>query len=304
MKKEMGILFLLGILLISPLVLTQEQIKTQNEEQEKIYSGFDRFTDNVKMFFSYGDKKVMLASKIREKEVNSAIINTKNGDDEAAEENLKRARKRLQFIQEKVSKDIAEEVKTNVNQTIYRINKEENLSDDFIIYVLEEEKTQLVAELVVEIEGKEGQNLTREIVKDETTGEKKVEVIFGEEENIVKKDNATNEVENVVEGEDTGGEVEIVVSDEESKAEELEKRIGEIDEEIVKWVIKKGDNTVDESPKTKDNEDVAPKPNIVDDDVAPGPQGIVGDQGYTDDEGHTGDIPDDTSGASGEIDED
>ena len=34
-------MFLLGILLVSPLVLAQEQAQ--------IYSGFDRFIDNVKM---------------------------------------------------------------------------------------------------------------------------------------------------------------------------------------------------------------------------------------------------------------
>ncbi len=34
--------------------------------------------------------------------------------------------------------------------------------------------------------------------------------------------------------------------------------------------------TVDEVPKTKDNEDVSPAPNVMDNDVAPGPEGIVG----------------------------
>ena len=53
MKKEGVVLLLLGILLVSPLVLAQEQTQT--------YSGFSRFVDNVKLFFSSGDNKVDLA---------------------------------------------------------------------------------------------------------------------------------------------------------------------------------------------------------------------------------------------------
>ncbi|MBU0471068.1 MAG: hypothetical protein KKF65_00460, partial [Nanoarchaeota archaeon] len=168
MKKRVITLLLLGILLVSPLVLAQEQAQT--------YSGFDRFIDNVKMFFSVGDKKVMLALDIREKEVNSAIMNTKNGDEEEAEKNLERAKERLQFVQNKVSKDIAEDVKNNIGETINRINEEENLPDNFETYNLEEKKTQLTAELVIEVQGKEGQTLTREIVKDGDTGKTQVKI--------------------------------------------------------------------------------------------------------------------------------
>jgi len=297
MKKEVVVLLLLGILLVSPLILAQEQPQT--------YSGFNRFVDNIKLFFSFGDSKVMLALEIREKEINSAITNIENGNDEVAEKNIKRARKKLQYVQKKVSKEVAEEVKSNINGMVYKINENKELLENFEGYLLEEEKTQLTAELVVEIEGKEGQTLKREIVKDNSTGENKVKIIIEGDggEDIVKKDNASNEVKNATEGGDIEEEVEIVVSDEESKAEEIEKRIGEIDEEIVKWIIKKGDNTTDKS-QTKDNEDVSPNPNIVDNNVAPGPQGIVGNQGYSDDEGHHGEIPDEDGGISGEIDED
>ena len=158
MKKRVIGLLLLGILLVSPLVLAQEQAQT--------YSGFDRFVDNVKMFFSFGDKKVMLALDIREKELNSAIMNIKNGDNEEAGKNLERAKERLQFVQNKVSKDIAEDVKANIDQTISKINEDENLPDSFKSYILEEEKTQLTAESVIEVEEKEGQTLTRDIVED------------------------------------------------------------------------------------------------------------------------------------------
>ena len=171
MKKRVIGLLLLGIILVSSLVLAQEQ--TQTEEQTKTYSGFDRLVDNVKMIFTFGDNKVMLALNIREKELNSAIINTNNGDNDKAEKNLERAKEKLQFVQNKVSKDIAEDVKTNIDKTISKINEAENLPDNFKTYILEEEKTQLTAELV--IEGK-GQTLTKEMVKDEATGENTIKV--------------------------------------------------------------------------------------------------------------------------------
>ena len=76
MKKEVIVLLLLGILLISPLILAQEQAQT--------YSGFKRFVDDVKLTFSGGDGKVQLALDIREKEVNSAIVNAQNQDKDSA----------------------------------------------------------------------------------------------------------------------------------------------------------------------------------------------------------------------------
>jgi len=169
-KKGIAVALLLGILFISPLVLAQEQIR--------VYSGFDRFIDNVKMFFTFGDNKVQFALEIREKEINSAIVNLKNGDDEKAEKNLERAKERLQFVQVKVSKDIADDVIMNVNETIDEITEDENLSDRLESYILEEEKTRLTAELVIEFEGKEGQTLTREVVKDVDTGKNKVKIVI------------------------------------------------------------------------------------------------------------------------------
>ena len=59
LRKGIAVLFLLGILFISPLALAQEQYQT--------YSGFNRFTDNIRLFFSGGDSKVKLALEIREK---------------------------------------------------------------------------------------------------------------------------------------------------------------------------------------------------------------------------------------------
>jgi len=138
MKKEGVILFLLGILLVLPLVLAQEQAQT--------YSGFERFADNFKMFFSFGDNKVMLALEIREKEVNSALANAQDNE-ELASKNLERARKKLLMVQEKVSLETSEEIKTNVDEIIDKVNKKENLPDEFDEYILEEEKTQLTAVL-------------------------------------------------------------------------------------------------------------------------------------------------------------
>ena len=139
MEKSAIVLLLIGMLFISPLVLAQEQAQ--------IYSGFNRFTDNVKMFFSSGDKEVRLALEIREKEVNSAITNIQNQGEDEAIKNLERAKEKLQVVQEKVSLNTSEEIKTSVNEIINKVNEEENLSDEFEDYLLEEEKTQLTAVL-------------------------------------------------------------------------------------------------------------------------------------------------------------
>ncbi|MFH1505916.1 MAG: hypothetical protein ABIE94_02910 [archaeon] len=139
MKKEVMVLLLLGILLVSPLVLAQEQAQT--------YSGFNRFVDNVKLAFSKGDNEVKLALEIREKEVDSAINNVKNQGEDKAIKNLERAKEKLKIVQEKVSLDTSEEIKTNVDEIIDKVNQEENLPDEFEEYLLEEEKTQLTAVL-------------------------------------------------------------------------------------------------------------------------------------------------------------
>ena len=200
MEKEVIVLFLLGILLVSPLVLAQEQAQ--------IYSGFDRFIGNARMFFSFGDKKVILALEIREKELNSAIVNIKNGDDEGTETNLEHAWKKLQFVQEKISLNVAEEIKISSKKIKDRINDEEGLSDNFELYILEEEKTGLKAEWIIEIQGKEGQTLTNEIVG-------------GDEGRVI------------VEGESEG----------QTKVREIETRMNEINNEIKNWVV---DNFVEE----------------------------------------------------------
>ncbi|MFA5773361.1 MAG: hypothetical protein WC908_01660 [Candidatus Paceibacterota bacterium] len=139
-KRGVITLFLLIIFLISPSVLAQEQVQ--------VYSGFNRFTDNVRLLFSNGDSKVRLALEIRKKEVNSALENTKNGKTENATNNLKRAQKKLKVIQESVSLKTSEEVKISVEE-IQKIIDEDNLPEKFREYKLEEEKTQLATELTL-----------------------------------------------------------------------------------------------------------------------------------------------------------
>ena len=147
MKKSVIVLLLIGILLVSPLVLAQDQTEEQTEEQTKTYTRFNRFTDNFKLSSLEGDKKIRLALEIREKEVDSAIINIQNQGEDKAIKNLERARKKLQIVQEKVSLNTSEEVKTNVDEIINKVNEEEYLPDEFNDYLLEEEKTQLTSEL-------------------------------------------------------------------------------------------------------------------------------------------------------------
>lgn len=204
MKKGLIELSLICILLISPLILA--------EEQAQIYSGFDKFIDNVRLFFSGGNNKVNFALEIREKEVNSAIVNTKNGNNEEANKNLENAWKKLQIVQEKVTLNTAEEVTKSANKIQNKIKEQVNLSNDFEVYTLEEEKTGLTAEWIIEFKGKEGKNLTTDVVKG-TAGEKVV---------------VTN---GAFEG---------------SRILEIEKRIGEIDGEISNWVV---ENSVGEDGK-------------------------------------------------------
>jgi hypothetical protein len=158
MKKWLIVLLLLGMLFVVPLV------------QAQTYSRFEKFTDNVKLIFSSGDNKVRIALEIREKQVNSAMENFKNGNEKDSSKNLEKAWKKLQLIQEKVSTNTAQEVRESSNEIRNNITKEENLSNEFDVYLLEEEKTDLTAEWVVEMNGKEGQNETNNVVVINGTG--------------------------------------------------------------------------------------------------------------------------------------
>lgn len=150
MKKSLVFLVIITLMLV-PLVSAQT------------YSGFNRFIDNAKLFFSSGDAKVNLALEIREKEVISAIENIQNGNEEDSTKNLLQARNKLQIVQEKVSLDVADEVRESVDEIKNKINESEGLSKDFELYSLEEEKTKLKAELVIVVEGKENQTKIWEV---------------------------------------------------------------------------------------------------------------------------------------------
>jgi hypothetical protein len=179
MKKRGICLVLIGILLVLPIVFAEEQVQNeiQKQPQTQTYPGFNRFLDNTRLFFSSGDNKVNLALEIREKEVVSALEKFENSEKESALNNLERARKKLLIVQSKVSIDNANEVKSNINTLITKINENQNISEEIETYLLEEEKTQLTAELVIETDGKEGQTLKREIVKNESTGQNMVRIV-------------------------------------------------------------------------------------------------------------------------------
>ncbi|MFH1376038.1 MAG: hypothetical protein ABIH25_00210 [Candidatus Woesearchaeota archaeon] len=274
--KKVAILLIICILMVSPIVHAQT------------YSNFEGFVDNVKLFFASGDKKVSLSSEIREKEVNSAIESTKKGDINKANQNLERAREKLQFIQEKVSLNTADEIKESVNNVVENIVVEENLPNTFDVYVMEEQKTQLIAELVIVVEGKEGQDKVR--VVEGALGEINNEIKGWVVENTVAEgensmDNGlTWEIKTDIDSGNYGGDDGLTTI-----VKEYIEGDGTLKIEDVKKVIEKGKNQIDSAPMTKDNEDVTPAPNIVDDDMceegeencnnddmAPGPQGIVG----------------------------
>jgi len=140
-------LLFVGVLLVSLGVQAEEQNQAEAQNQYKTYSGWGRFVDNVKMFFSSGDGKVRLSLEIRDKEINSAISNVQNLGEDKAIKNLERAKKRLQYVQEKVSLDTSGEIKASVDEITEKINGEEDLPEEFDDYLLEEEKTQLTAVL-------------------------------------------------------------------------------------------------------------------------------------------------------------
>ena len=137
MKKAMMIL-LISMLLVLPLVSAQT------------YSDFNRFIDNAKMFFASGDNKVKLALEIREKVIDLAISHSQNKNEKEAIKNIKEAHKKLQFVRDKISLNVADEVKKSVDGIVNKIENEENLSDNFDVYVLEEKKTRLTVELTEE----------------------------------------------------------------------------------------------------------------------------------------------------------
>lgn len=115
------------------------------------YSGFSKFTDNIKLFFSSGDGKVKLALEIREKELNSAIESAKSGDNEGVIKNLEAAKGKLKMVQERISPDVAEEIRSNVEGVKGKINENKDINSEtiqyFEEYLSEEEKTKLSVDL-------------------------------------------------------------------------------------------------------------------------------------------------------------
>ena len=158
-------MLLLGMLFVIPLV------------QAQTYSGIEKVADNIKLFFSSGDNKVRIALEIREKQVNSAMENFKNGNEKDSSKNLEKAWKKLQLIQERVSLNTADEVMESSNEIRDNISQEDNLSEEFDVYILEEEKTELTAEWVIEVNGEKGQNETNVVVVNGTGGQNRTQQI-------------------------------------------------------------------------------------------------------------------------------
>ena len=206
MKKVM-VFLILAMLLTSAFAVAEEQ----SQVQLQTYSGLNRFVDNVRLLFSGGDNKVRLALEIREKEVNSAIENVKTDEAEKADKNLENAWDKLQLIQEKVSVNTAEEVRQNSEKIRDTIQTQENLPDDFNVYALEEEKTGLTAEWVIEKNGEQNQTMEREIAMNQSKEQDRVMEIE------TRIDEIDGEISNWVvehtyaEGTTAGGEAGVVV---------------------------------------------------------------------------------------------
>ncbi len=270
MKKEVIVLFLIGVLFISPLVLAQEEAQ--------VYSNLDRIVDNVKFFFSAGDNKVGLALEIREKEVNSAIENLHNNEVNDANDNLENAMNKLLVVQERVSSNVAGEVEESVNNVMEKI-EESDLTETFERYVLEEEKTGLVAKLVVEVEGKEGQTLTREVVQSDNENRRTVKVTVRNENGEIEE----REVEGGLRNEVATHEVIQSIDTDEGEVWEIVEGINKVENQIVERVVKVEMAQMEEKANREVSDRIikteVKKDGGVDDDVASGPQGIVGYQG-------------------------
>lgn len=135
MKKSIIFVIAVIALLAAPFALAET------------YSGIERFSDNAKLAFSGGDSKVNLALEIREKEINSAIENLNNENEDKALKNIENAEKKLQIVQEKVSLATAENIKSSSAEIQEKIADEAADSEIFDEYLREEEKTMLTAVL-------------------------------------------------------------------------------------------------------------------------------------------------------------
>ncbi|MFH1503641.1 MAG: hypothetical protein ABIE36_03210 [Candidatus Diapherotrites archaeon] len=139
MKRSVIIVMFLLVLFVSPLAHAQT------------YSGFNRLTDNIKLFFSSGDNKAKLALEIREKEINSAIENANLGNVNEAIKNINSASNKLEIVREKTSPDIAEEIKSNIEQFQNKITENDQSNEEIAqyldIYLTEEQKTGLLVDL-------------------------------------------------------------------------------------------------------------------------------------------------------------
>ena len=141
-KRVVSSLFLMLIVL---LLITMPLVSAQT------YSGFSKFVDNVKLFFSSGEGKVKLALEIREKELNSAIENAKSGNNEDVVKNLEAAKNKLKIVQEGISPNVADEVRSSVESAENKINENMDINAEtsqyFNEYLTEEEKTKLSVNL-------------------------------------------------------------------------------------------------------------------------------------------------------------
>jgi hypothetical protein len=138
MKKEvLSVLLLVLVLFISSFV--------------SAYSITGRVIDDIRMNFASGDAKAGIAMDIRDKEIEVAIENVKEGDLEKAIENLERAKEKLEIIQKEASFEMAEDIKVNTEEITNKIEENKNVNPEFAVYfenhIIEEEKTQLFAEL-------------------------------------------------------------------------------------------------------------------------------------------------------------
>ena len=187
MKRGIIVVLFISILLVSPIVHAQT------------YSGFDKFTDNIKLFFSFGDNKVKLALEIGEKEVDSAAENVKLGNKDQARKNLDSASNKLNIVQSKITSEATEELKEQVKE----VEKSIMVVEDSIMSV--ETSDMEISDNVID-EGPVGSDNIDGLIDGEAPGPDGIVGYQGEGNNVVDDDyvddTPTGEVVRRVESQD------------------------------------------------------------------------------------------------------
>ncbi|HLE06705.1 MAG TPA: hypothetical protein VI790_05090 [Candidatus Nanoarchaeia archaeon] len=137
-SSSIKIILLIGLLLTPSIANAQELQK---------YSFFSRLIDGFRLFFSQGESRVDLLLEIKEKEINSAIVNAGEGNFNEAIRSLDNAKNNMQSVQGLINLNNTQKITSSVNKTINQLIKID-LPKEFNDYLIDEQVTGSSAELI------------------------------------------------------------------------------------------------------------------------------------------------------------